>query len=56
MLAQVELLVKLSLALLAFLQKRKDPDPDEAFQYYTATFDYTEKLRNVLIELRKRLV
>ena len=37
-------------------QKRKDPDTNEAFQYYAATFDYTEKLRNVLIGLRKRLV
>ena len=37
-------------------QKRKDPDTDEAFQYYAATFDYTEKLRHVLIGLRKRLV
>jgi len=37
-------------------QKRKDPDTHEAFQYYAATFDYTEKLRNVLIGLRKRLV
>ena len=26
------------------------------FQYYAVTFDYTEKLRNVLIGLRKRLV
>ena len=37
------------------------PDPVPAkhipvFQYYAVTFDYTEKLRNVLIGLRKRLV
>ena len=37
-------------------QMRKDPDTNEAYRYYAATFDYTEKLRNVLIGLRKRLV
>jgi len=37
-------------------QKRKDPDPKEAFRYYQATFEYTENLRNVLTDLRLRLV
>jgi len=37
-------------------QKKKNPDANEAFEYYAVTFDYTEKLRNVLIGLRKRLV
>ena len=32
------------------------PHYDPWFQYYAVTFDYTEKLRNVLIGLRKRLV
>ena len=50
-------------------KKNADADANEAFevpsihlphltgpQYYMVTFDYTEKLRNVLIGLRKRIV
>ena len=40
-----------------FFISRKDQNLRIAcYQYYAATFDYTEKLRNVLIGLRKRLV
>ena len=37
-------------------QKSQDPDPNEALRYYQATFNYTENLREVLENLRLRIV
>ena len=37
-------------------QKSQDPDPKEALRYYQATFNYTENLREVLENLRLRIV
>ena len=37
-------------------QKSQDPDPREALRYYQATFNYTENLREVLENLRLRIV
>ena len=37
-------------------QKSQEPDPDEALRYYQATFNYTENLREVLENLRLRIV
>ena len=37
-------------------QKSQEPDPHEALRYYQATFNYTENLREVLENLRLRIV
>lgn len=37
-------------------QKSQEPDPKEALRYYQATFNYTENLREVLENLRLRIV